>query len=115
MKVLVTGGAGYIGGHVVKLLGEMGYGIVIIDNLSTGHKELVLYGDLIEEDLSNINSIDYIIGKYKPDIVMHFAAYIRVEESVSNPIKYYSNNTANTIKLLEVLINRGIKNFIFSS
>lgn len=115
MKILVTGGAGYIGSHVVKHLGEKGDDIVIIDNLSTGHEELVLYGKLIKEDLANTEAIDDLVKRYKPDAVMHFAAFIRVEESVENPIKYYSNNTANTIKLLEVLINRGIEYFIFSS
>ena len=115
MRILVTGGAGYIGSHVVKLLGERGYDIIIVDNLSTGHEDLVLYGKLIKEDLSNSTKIEEIIEKYHPDVAMHFAAHIRVEESVTDPIKYYSNNTANSIKFLEVLIKRGVGNFIFSS
>ena len=115
MRLLITGGAGYIGSHVVKHLGERGYDIIIIDNLSTGHEELVLYGKLIIEDLSNTERIDEVIADYRPDAIMHFAAYIKVEESVRDPIKYYSNNTANSIGLLKILIKRNVKYFIFSS
>ncbi|NPA51698.1 MAG: UDP-glucose 4-epimerase GalE [Aquificae bacterium] len=114
-KVLVTGGAGYIGSHVVKSLGKKGYELLTIDNLSTGHKEAVLYGDLVVADLSNKEKIKELIKDYKPDAVIHFAASIEVAESVQKPLKYYRNNTANTLNLLEVLNDLGIENFIFSS
>ncbi len=115
MKIIVTGGAGYIGSHVVKLLGERGYDILVIDNLSTGHREAVLYGDLAVIDLGNKQALDDFFKYFKPDAVMHFAAAIEVAESVENPAKYYRNNTANTLNLLEVMVKNDVKNFIFSS
>ena len=115
MKVLVTGGAGYIGSHVVKALGEKGYEILVFDNLSTGHKEAVLYGKLVKGDLSDKDFLRKVIEDFKPDAVMHFAAFIEVAESVKKPLKYYRNNTANTLNLLESMIETGVKNFIFSS
>ncbi len=115
MKILVTGGAGYIGSHVVKQLGEKGYDVLTIDNLSTGHKEAVLYGKLEVLDLSDKEKLKEVIKNFSPDAVMHFAASIEVAESVKNPLKYYRNNTANTLNLLEVLKELGIDKFIFSS
>ncbi len=115
MKVLVTGGAGYIGSHVVKALGEKGYEVLVFDNLSTGHKEAVLYGKLVKGDLSEKDFLKKVIEDFKPDAVMHFAAFIEVAESVKKPLKYYRNNTANTLNLLESMIETGVKNFIFSS
>ncbi|WP_029520549.1 UDP-glucose 4-epimerase GalE [Persephonella sp. IF05-L8] len=115
MKILITGGAGYIGSHVVKQLGEKGYDVLTIDNLSTGHKEAVLYGRLEVLDLSNKEKLKEVIKSFSPDAVMHFAASIEVAESVKNPLKYYRNNTANTLNLLEVLQEFGIDKFIFSS
>ncbi len=115
MKVLVSGGAGYIGSHVVKALGEKGYDVLVVDNLSTGHSELVLYGELIKEDLANKEGISRIIRSFKPDAVMHFAAHIRVEESVMDPLKYYRNNTVNSLNLIESCVEGDIKEFIFSS
>lgn len=115
MKVLVTGGAGYIGSHVVKALGERGYNIIVYDNLSTGNKWAVLFGELIEGDLGDKEKIREVIKKFKPDAVMHFAAFIQVDESVREPLKYYRNNTINTINLLEVLVEEGVDKLIFSS
>jgi len=115
VKVLVTGGAGYIGSHVVKLLGEMGFDILVYDNLSTGHKWAVLYGKLVKADLSDRDTLRKIFEEFKPDAVMHFAAYIVVPESVKEPLKYYRNNVINTINLLEVVEEYRVKNFIFSS
>lgn len=115
MKVLVTGGAGYIGSHVVKALGERGYDTVVYDNLSTGNKWAVLFGGLVEGDLGEKEKIREVIKRFKPDAVMHFAAFIQVDESVREPLKYYRNNTINTINLLEVLVEEGIDKFIFSS
>ncbi|WP_293443855.1 UDP-glucose 4-epimerase GalE [Persephonella sp.] len=115
MKILVTGGAGYIGSHVVKKLGEKGYDILVVDNLSTGHKEAVLYGRLHVLDLSDKQSLRNVVKDFKPDAVMHFAASIEVAESVKKPLKYYRNNTANTLNLLEAVYEEKINRFIFSS
>lgn len=100
MKILVTGGAGYIGSHILKALSRHAdYQVLTIDNLSTGHKEAVIYGDLAVIDLGDKEAVEKIFKHFKPDAVMHFAAYVEVEESVRNPIKYYRNNTINTINL----------------
>ena len=115
MKILVTGGAGYIGSHVVKVLGQRGYEILVYDNLSTGHEWAVLYGRLVRGDLSDKVFLDKIIKEFNPDAIMHFAAFIQVEESVREPLKYYRNNTVNTLNLLEIMQKNGIKNLIFSS
>jgi UDP-glucose 4-epimerase len=115
-SVLVTGGAGYIGSHVVKQLGERtNHQITVIDNLSTGLKEAVLYGDLIVEDLSNTLAVSEIFSERRFDAVLHFAASIIVPESVENPLKYYANNTINTIELIRCAVQHGVRNFIFSS
>jgi len=113
--VLVTGGAGYIGSHVVKQLGSRGESIVVLDNLSTGKKDAVLYGKLIEGNVGDMALVDNIMQAHEIEAVMHFAAHTIVPESVSNPLKYYSNNTANTRNLLECCQRHGVKHFIFSS
>lgn len=113
--VLVTGGAGYIGSHVVKQLGSRGESIVVLDNLSTGKKDAVLYGKLIEGNVGDMALVDNIMQEHEIEAVMHFAAHTIVPESVSNPLKYYSNNTANTRNLLECCQRHGVKHFIFSS
>jgi len=115
MKILVTGGAGYIGSHAVKALGEAGYEVLTYDNLSTGNKWSVLYGKLIIADLSDKETLKKTIVRFKPDAVMHFAASIVVPESVRDPLKYYRNNTVNTLNLLDVMLEQGIGKFIFSS
>ena len=115
IKVLVTGGAGYIGSHVVKALGEKEYDILVYDNLSTGHEWAVLYGRLIKGDLSDKKLLREVVMEYQPDAVMHFSAYIQVEESVREPLKYYANNTVNALNLLTVLRENKVNHFIFSS
>ena len=115
MRILVTGGAGYIGSHVVKALGEGGYEILVFDNLSTGNDWAVLHGILVKGDLSDKPLLNEVIEDFTPDAVMHFAASIQVEESVREPLKYYRNNTVNTLNLLEVMKENGVKDFIFSS
>jgi UDP-glucose 4-epimerase len=115
MRILVTGGAGYIGSHAVKALGQAGHEICVLDNLSTGHKWAVLHGRLVRGDLEDRGLIDRVIKEFGPDAVMHFAAFIQVEESVREPLKYYRNNVANTLTLLEVMRDNRIGNFIYSS
>ncbi|NPA39158.1 MAG: UDP-glucose 4-epimerase GalE [Thermodesulfobacteria bacterium] len=114
-KVFVTGGAGYIGSHVVKLLGEKGYDVLVYDNLSTGHEWAVLYGKLIKADLADKETLKKVFLEFKPEAVIHFAASIVVPESVKYPLKYYRNNVINTINLLEVMEECKVKKFIFSS
>ena len=114
--ILVTGGAGYIGSHVVKQLGDAGFeNIIILDNLSKGFKEAVLYGKLIIGDTGDKNLVSKILNDYNIKSVMHFAAHTIVPESVCNPLKYYGNNTCNSRNLLECCQDAGVKNFIFSS
>lgn len=100
-KILVTGGAGYIGSHTVKQLGEAGYDIVVYDNLSTGSKAALLYGELVVGDLNNTKLLSETFAKYQFDAVLHFAASISVPESIANPLDYYANNTRNTLNLLQ--------------
>jgi len=111
----VTGGAGYIGSHVVKQLGHAGHGVTVLDNLSTGRREAVLCGTLIEADLADIRALDRILRDGRFDAVMHFAGSIVVPESVSDPLKYYTNNTANTLNLLAACVKHGVHRFVFSS
>lgn len=113
--ILVTGGAGYIGSHVVRQLGERGENVVILDNLSTGFRDAVLHGTLVEGDTGDMALVASLLEKHQIDTVMHFAAHTIVPESVSNPLKYYRNNTANTRNLLECCQNAGVKHFVFSS
>jgi len=114
-NILVTGGAGYIGSHVVKALGEKGFTVQVYDNLSKGYRDAVLYGKLVVGELADTKLLDRIVKEFRPDAVMHFAAFIEVGESVSDPIKYYQNNVANTINLLQVLTRNQVSRFIFSS
>jgi UDP-glucose 4-epimerase len=115
MKILVTGGAGYIGSHVVKMLGEKGHDITVYDNLSTGHDWALLYGKLIRGDLADRGLLEKTVKEIRPDAVIHFAASIQVEESVRKPLLYYRNNMANTLNLLESVADSGVKHFIYSS
>jgi UDP-glucose 4-epimerase len=115
LKIFVTGGAGYIGSQVVKDLGEEGHDIVVYDNLSAGHAWAVLSGRLIVGDLADKALLKQALMDCKPDIVMHFAAHIRVEESVQDPLKYYRNNSANALNLLEAMGEAGINKLVFSS
>jgi UDP-glucose 4-epimerase len=115
VKILITGGAGYIGSHVVRSLGEKGHELLIYDNLSTGNREAVLYGDFVCADLADTYFLKKTISEFGPQAVIHFAASIVVPESTLNPLKYYRNNTVNSVNLIEACIAAGISNFIFSS
>ncbi len=114
LKVLLTGGAGFVGSHTAKILFRSGYKVIIIDNFSSGASKHP-YGKFYKIDLKEEKEIIKILKKEKPDVIMHFAAFIIVSESIENPFKYYENNVGNTIKLISAMKEVGIKNFIFSS
>lgn len=114
-RILVTGGAGYIGSHVVKQLGDAGHAVTVLDNLSTGRREAVLSGELVVGDLGDSALLDTVLSQGQFDAVMHFAGSIVVPESVTDPLKYYANNTANTLHLLGACVRHGVNRFIFSS
>jgi UDP-glucose 4-epimerase len=114
-EVLVVGGAGYIGSHMVNMLLDSGMDVVTLDNLSQGHREAVLGGAFVEGDLADRALLDRVFEEHDFDGVMHFAANALVGESVTNPGKYYRNNVANTLNLLEVMASRRVLAFIFSS
>lgn len=116
--ILVTGGAGYIGSHAVLALQQAGYEVIVLDNLSYGHRELVeqvLKVKLIVGDTSDRPLLDELFANHNIAAVMHFAAYIAVGESVVEPAKYYRNNVIGTLTLLEAMLNASINKFIFSS
>jgi len=115
MRVLVVGGAGYIGSHMVKELSRSGHDVVVLDNLTTGLRPLARYGELIVGDLGDTALLERLFREYEFKGVMHFAASSLVGESVSDPSKYYRNNVASTITLLDAMVRNGVKHFIFSS
>ena len=113
--VLVVGGAGYIGSHMVKDLVEAGHDVVCLDNFSTGHKDLTGNQRVIKGDLGDSKVLGDLFSAYKIHAVMHFAAFSLVGESVEDPLKYYRNNVRQTIELLDAMIRNEVKTFIFSS
>ena len=114
-KILVTGGAGYIGSHVVRQLVERGERVVVLDNLSTGYRSAVLGAPLVVGDTGDRELVARVLREHQVDTVLHFAAHTIVPESVSNPLKYYGNNTCATRNLLEQCDRAGVKHFVFSS
>jgi len=114
-SILVTGGAGYIGSHVVRQLRERGERVVVLDNLSTGFRSAVLGAPLVIGDTGDREAVARVLAEHAVDTVLHFAAHTIVPESVSNPLKYYGNNTCATRNLLEQCDRAGVKHFVFSS
>ena len=114
-SILVTGGAGYIGSHVVRQLGEAGENVITLDNLSTGFEAAVTAGDLVIGDTGDADLLDRIFADHNIETVMHFAAHTIVPESVADPLKYYGNNTASSRTMLERAHAHGVKHVVFSS
>ncbi len=114
-KILVTGGAGYIGSHVVRQLGAAGEDVIALDNLSTGFEAAVTAGELVRGDTGDAALLERLFSEHEIDTVMHFAAHTIVPESVADPLKYYANNTASSRTLLEAANRHGVKHFVFSS
>jgi UDP-arabinose 4-epimerase len=115
MNVLVVGGAGYIGSHTAKTLKKAGFTPVVFDNLSTGHRWAVRWGSLVEADLADKRAILQAIRDHQIEAVIHFAANAYVGESMQNPAKYFRNNVANMLNLLEAQLESGVKYIVFSS
>lgn len=115
MNILVVGGAGYIGSHMVKRLGQLGCQVTTLDNLSAGHRDAVLCGEFVQGDMADVALLNRVFAQGQFDAVMHFASFIQVGESVQEPAKYYANNVVNTLQLLDVMRAHGVKQFIFSS
>jgi len=115
MNVLVVGGAGYIGSHMVKMLSKAGHEVTTLDNLSNGYEDAVKYGEFVKGDIADARLLDTLFSDHSFDGVMHFASYIQVGESVEKPSMYYRNNVSNTQVLLDAMVEHGVKCFIFSS
>jgi UDP-glucose 4-epimerase len=114
-SILVTGGAGYIGSHVVRQLGESGQRLVVLDNLSKGFRQAVMAGELVVGDVGDYPLVSRLLSEHQVGTVMHFAAHTVVPESVVLPLKYYGNNTCSTRSLLQACIDNRVENFVFSS
>ena len=114
-KLLVTGGAGYIGSHVVRQLGAAGEDVVTLDNLCTGFREAVTAGELIVGETGDAALLERIFAEHDIDTILHFAAHTIVPESVADPLKYYRNNTCSSRTLLEAAQKHGVRHFVFSS
>lgn len=112
--VLVTGGAGYIGSHTCKALAAAGYQPVVFDNLSTGHRDFVKWGPLIEGDIRDTEAVEAALRAHEAQAVMHFAALAEVGESVKDPQKYYDNNVAGTLSLMTAMVRAGCRAMVFS-
>lgn len=113
--VFVTGGAGYVGSHCCKAFANAGWNVVVFDNLSRGWREMVRWGDLIEGDILDLESLKAAMARVKPDAVAHFAAFAYVGESVEEPGMYYRNNSLGTLNILDAMRANAVKNIVFSS
>lgn len=115
MRILITGGAGFIGSHASKALAKAGHEAVVFDNLVLGNRSSVLWGPLVVGDVLDGDALDKTFRQVRPDAVMHFAASAYVGESITNPIKYYKNNVAGTISIVEAMLRHGVQTIVFSS
>jgi len=114
-RVLVTGGAGYIGSHTAKCLAKAGFEPVTLDNLSSGHRWAVKWGPLVEGDIADQKLVREIVAHYRIEAVLHLAAYASVGESMRAPRKYFNNNVIGSMRLIDALLDSSVKHFIFSS
>jgi UDP-glucose-4-epimerase GalE len=114
-RFLVTGGAGYIGSHTAKLLAKSGHEVVVYDNLSRGHRDLVKWGRLVEADIRDTATLREALRWFAPEAVIHFAAFAYVGESVANPHMYYDNNVGGTLSILKAMTEAKVSNLIVSS
>ena len=115
MKIIITGGAGYIGSHALKILHAYGHETLVVDNLSTGHKEFIKWGDFEEVDICDLEKLKLIFNSYKADGVLHFAASSIVSESFERPLKILENNIYGSLNVFEAMKYSGVKNIVFSS
>ena len=115
MKVLITGGAGYIGSHCNRYLNEKGIETVVLDDLSDGHREAVTEGIFVKGDFGDAGLLDRLMEEYSFAAVIHFAAFASVPDSVIRPARYYRNNVAGMQTLLDACVKHGIQYFVFSS
>ncbi len=115
MRILVTGGAGYIGSHTAKFLARAGFEPIVLDSLYTGHRWAVQWGPFVQGDLADFNLLREVIRAYEIQAVIHFAAHAYVGESMGNPRKYFRNNVVNTLNLLDAMVDTRVKHIIFSS
>ncbi len=113
--ILITGGGGYIGSHANKILNKKGFKTVVYDNLSCGHREFAKWGHFVFGDLADKDQLRLCFKNYPIDAVMHYCSFCYVGESVDHPAEYYRNNVVNTLNLLDVMVEYGVKYFIFSS
>src|SRR5438874_8689397 len=115
MRILVTGGAGYIGSHAVRLFLSRGHDVWVYDNLSLGHRGAVPGDRLLVADLAEVHRLDHALLQHRIEAVVHFAAFAYVGESVTDPGKYYQNNLVNTLHLMESMRRQGVARLVFSS
>ncbi len=115
MTILVTGGAGYIGSHTARLLAELGRDVVVLDTLERGYRDAIDDIDLVVGDIADARTVGKLCRKYDVDSVIHFAAYKAVGESVDQPLRYYNNNVAGSISLVETLLEHDVRHIVFSS
>jgi len=114
-RVLVTGGAGYIGSHTAKALHQAGYHVVVFDNLVAGHREAARYGEFVKGDVMDAAAVREAIRQHRVSAVMHFAAFLDVGESVREPAKYYRTNIGGAMAVLEAMAAESVRHFVFSS